>query len=594
MSEPHDSDRNLHTNDVAADRDILTADARSSTGRSDQCDAGTTDAIPASKLVSVTDRVRNFVSIIAANVDEHQTQVDAVNGVLNGSDLSAAPPEIIAAVERLVIANDRMRDQLEESQARLREQSKQLQSAEQRAETDALTQIANRGAFNKRLAQQHAKGHTSAPVMAILDIDFFKRFNDEHGHRVGDEVLCSVALMLEARLQPYGLVARFGGEEFCAMIDNVDYDEAIDVIEQTRVAISSREIRFEGKRLNVTMSAGIGKLLPQQSADEWLQHVDDALYRSKDVGRNCAHYIDGEKFKRVSSRAVTNSPAAVLKPELEPEKTRWQAESSDEVLAAIQAESSEMALAVEVVTQASGKLNNVDLPIDSHANVPAAIMADTAVRQAEELLRLTETVRSTTPTERPKALAYLPDRDAMIDVIADAISDRNHGTRPSQLMAVTLSGTPGASTMRSLLQLVRAAMRSHDRIGCLNHSTLLVCLPECDPAEAMHRAEQICSAAASVGVSLAAIEKSGPGERLAIGIMSLQTGLESETDEHEPSASQHFRAFPLPAIDHAISHTQAIAMLAGRQRSAGPDAKRPILTRTCRLDSLHCDAAAGI
>ena len=137
-------------------------------------------------------------------------------------------------------------------------------------------------------------------------------------------------------------------------------------------------------------------------------------------------------------------------------------------------------------------------------------------------------------------------------------------------------------------------MRSNDRIGCLGHSTLLVCLPECAPAEAMHRAEQICSAAASVGVSLAAIEKSGPGERLAIGIMSLQTGAELGAVDHEHSASQHSRTFPIDAIDQAISQTQAIAMLAGRQRSAAGDAKRPILTRTCRLDSLHCDAAAGI
>jgi diguanylate cyclase (GGDEF)-like protein len=594
MSDAQHSDRYLHASDTAADRDRLSAGTKSSTNKSEQHDANAADAIPASKLGSVTDRVRNFVSIIAANVDEHQTQVDAVNGVLNGCDLSAAPPEIIAAVERLVIANDRMRDQLEESQARLREQSKQLQSAEQRAETDALTQVANRGAFDKRLAMQHAKGHASSSVMAILDIDFFKRFNDEHGHRVGDEVLRSVAQMLEARLQPYGLVARFGGEEFCAMIDNLDYDEAIDVVEQTRAAISSREIRFEGKRLNVTMSVGIGKLLPQQSAAEWLQHVDDALYRSKEAGRDCTHYIDGEKFKRVGSNAATSLPTASMKPAIEPEKSKTQIKSSDDVLSAIQVESSELVATVEEVTQTSGEPITTDLPLQPPANGPAATMTDAAERQAEELSRLTAALRSATPTECPKALAYLPDREAMIDVIIDAISDRNHGTRPSQLMAVTLSGTPGASTMRSLLQLVRAAMRSNDRIGCLDHSTLLVCLPECAPAEAMHRAEQICSAAASVGVSLAAIEKSGPGERLAIGIMSLQSGAESGLDDYEHSTSQHSQTFAVDAIDQAISQTQAIAMLAGRQRGVAGDAKRPILTRTCRLDSLHCDAAAGI
>ncbi|MCM2372159.1 GGDEF domain-containing protein [Aporhodopirellula aestuarii] len=539
------------------------------------------DSLTPEKVATVADRIRAFAAIVAANVDEHQTKVDAVNGVLHASDLSGAPPEIIDAVEQLLAANETMRSQLEDAQERLREQTKQLQSAEQRAETDALTQLSNRGAFDKRLDYEFSKGYSGAGVLAILDIDFFKRFNDEHGHRIGDEVLRSVASMLEARLQPYGLVARFGGEEFCALIDESDYEEAIDLIEKTRHAVSNREIRFEGKRLKVTMSVGIGKLQPQQSSDEWLQRVDDALYRSKEAGRNCAHYIEAERFIRVNEKVEADAgPAAPVAaalvsnpsklPSADPNPIESAIGENDPVVSSIASDALAVSESVEEAVQPKG--------VDHAAEV-----------EAVQLAKLSATLRADGDSEPPRGLAYLPDRETMIDGIAETLAVSPAGGRSNLLMAVTLSGQPGAATMRSLLQLVRAAMRSQDRIGCLNHSTLLVSLPDCQESESLHRAEQICGAAASVGLSLASADKSDLGERLSIGILGLQMN-----DENAEAGNPSRPSLPSPVmIDRAISQVQAVAMLGGRVTGSGLQAKLPILARTCSLENLVRELSVG-
>ncbi|EMI53156.1 GGDEF domain-containing protein [Rhodopirellula sallentina] len=680
------ADNQSHTTDIDSPRGAASESAKSEKGKNSKHPAE--PSLSPAKVASVADRIRALASIVAANVDEHQTKVDQVNGVLSTSDLSGAPPEILDAVGQLLAANETMRAQLEDSQERLREQSKQLESAEQRAETDALTELANRGAFDKRLDRQYAKGPAGAGVLAILDIDFFKRFNDEHGHRIGDEVLRSVARMLEARLQPYGLVARFGGEEFCVMIDNIDYDEAIDLIEKTRVAVSNREIRFEGKRLKVTMSVGIGVLQPEQSSDDWLQRVDDALYRSKEVGRNCAHYLDDDKIVKVASveklnphtlASMTDEIAKVgneSQPTVSTSAPQPQTTASTQAIVpgspvatppavadqtnaantnAIAADSQSPAPAdssasppvtanesnVPSVSKLPSAADSPQTPIAakpaaSEPNAPktptgkptddpgevatpvertlvasdplvAAIASDVqAVEESvasvvdkrdvepeedaetQQLKKLTSTLCTAVDTERPKGLTYLPDRDTMIDGILDALDEHTGSNRSNRLMAVTLSGQPGGSTMRSVLQLVRAAMRSQDRIGCLNHSTLLVSMPECEESEALLRAKQICSSAPSVGLTLASADKAATGERLSIGILGMTDVPANQAGKSRIGASSATAS----TINHAIAKTQAIAMLGGRLCGSGENAKPPILSRNCSMSQLAEIAAS--
>ncbi|KLU05892.1 diguanylate cyclase/phosphodiesterase (GGDEF & EAL domain) with PAS/PAC sensor(s) [Rhodopirellula islandica] len=517
--------------------------------------AATEDVPDSEKVMAVADRVRQFTHSIAADVDAHQSRVENLSMTLHESDLSNSPPAIVDAVEQMLGANEIMRNQLADAQARIREQSQQLQSAEQRAQTDALTQIYNRGAFDEHLLRRHALGPSRAGVLAVLDVDHFKKFNDTHGHRAGDEVLRVVSQLLDARLQPHGMVARFGGEEFVMLLHDKSLAEAVDLIEQTRIAIGTREVRFEGKCLKVNASVGIGALEPQQSAEEWLQRTDEALYRSKEMGRNCAHYIDQERFIRageVPTETIAKDSSTAANVAGQPISS-----SSDLLQApAVSPRAQEEDLATEVEALARETRSTVQAE-----PTPAPRAAkETLINQApSNPLEDVSLVDDQPFGERPKALSYLPDLATMVDYVEEMQTSPHRSKAPNQLMSVRLSGTPSGATMRSLLQLVRAATRNQDHIGCLDQSTLVICMPQLDAEDAMDRAQQICGAAGSIGMSLAAAEKSTNGEKLSIGILQIASSVNS-----------------MSAYEKSLKQACAIAGLAARQ--SGQDDQLPVLS----------------
>ncbi len=244
------------------------------------------------RIAEVADRLKSYAVSMAADVDAHQSKVQAVNNSLIASG-ETSPEAVFKAVNQLIAANEAMQTQLQQAQNQIHEQAEQIESAEQRATTDALTRVPNRGAFDKHLEHRHSMGPGKAGTLALLDVDHFKKFNDVYGHRAGDEVLRVVAKILHVRLQGYGLVARYGGEEFVVILDGYSVDQAKDLIEEARIAITEREIIFEDKRLRVSASAGVAELVEPESIEQWLQRADDAMYQSKEAGRDCAHWMNG-------------------------------------------------------------------------------------------------------------------------------------------------------------------------------------------------------------------------------------------------------------------------------------------------------------
>jgi diguanylate cyclase (GGDEF)-like protein len=513
---------------------------------------GVSEDVPDSeKVMAVADRVRQFTHSIAADVDAHQSRVENLSMTLHESDLGNSPPAIVDAVEQMLEANEIMRNQLADAQAQIREQSQQLQSAEQRAQTDALTQIYNRGAFDEHLLRRHALGPSRAGVLAVLDVDHFKKFNDTHGHRAGDEVLRVVSQLLDARLQPHGMVARFGGEEFVMLLHDKSLAEAVDLIEQTRIAIGTREVRFEGKCLKVNASVGIGALEPQQTPEEWLQRTDEALYRSKEVGRNCAHYIDQGRFIRAG--ATPTEGAAEKSASVAAVTTSPKSDSLESPRVTPPAQEEQLATEVQALAR---ETHSTVHPIPTRA--PRATADPAAAPEPTSVLD--DALVDDQPFgERPKALSYLPDLATMVDYVEEMQTSSSRSKTPHQLMSVRLSGNPSGATMRSLLQLVRAATRSQDHIGCLDQSTLVICMPQLEADDAMERAQQICAAAGSVGISLAAAEKSSDGEKLSIGILQIVSSVNT-----------------MSAYEKSLKQVCAIAGLAARQ--SGQDAQLPVLS----------------
>lgn len=179
---------------------------------------------------------------------------------------------------------------LHASQQQLAEANIKLQ---QLAEIDGLTGIANRRRFDDVLhAEWQRAMRNQCPVSLILcDIDFFKLYNDTHGHLAGDACLREVASVLQRNLRrPADLAARYGGEEFALILPETDYQGAYIVAEQCRLQIAALAIAHRPPVTAevMTMSAGIAALVPSKDSSplELIALADRALYNAKNGGRN--------------------------------------------------------------------------------------------------------------------------------------------------------------------------------------------------------------------------------------------------------------------------------------------------------------------
>lgn len=157
------------------------------------------------------------------------------------------------------------------------------------SQTDHLTQLYNRRTAQERLAElmQNPAGYPISVV--LLDLDFFKKINDTHGHLTGDRVLKAVSQVLRDSLRKNDLIARFGGEEFLLVLDGITCHTAEKVAERCRVLLMSTVVLNDaGEQIALTGSFGVACVLTgsQCVLDDILRQADEALYRAKNSGRN--------------------------------------------------------------------------------------------------------------------------------------------------------------------------------------------------------------------------------------------------------------------------------------------------------------------
>ncbi|HRY54770.1 MAG TPA: diguanylate cyclase [Spirochaetia bacterium] len=163
------------------------------------------------------------------------------------------------------------------------------------ARVDALTGLANRRCLDEELEREWSRSRRSGSPLALLmvDIDDFKRYNDERGHRAGDQCLRAVAAVLASSARRAGdLAARYGGEEFTLLLPNTGLDEALHAAERLRAGVeaapSPEDQGRKGARLGVTVSVGAAARVPAEGEEvgDLVAEADRALYRAKAAGKN--------------------------------------------------------------------------------------------------------------------------------------------------------------------------------------------------------------------------------------------------------------------------------------------------------------------
>ncbi len=156
--------------------------------------------------------------------------------------------------------------------------------------TDHLTGLCNRRYLEETLEREFRRTQRKGNSLAvmILDIDHFKMVNDTYGHQQGDSVLCKVAAIFQRALREYDTAARFGGEEFIAVIPETSLSEAKNIAERIRGAIEGALFNVGVENIRITASFGISSFPAEgiRSADDLIREADKALYSAKVNGRN--------------------------------------------------------------------------------------------------------------------------------------------------------------------------------------------------------------------------------------------------------------------------------------------------------------------
>ncbi len=169
------------------------------------------------------------------------------------------------------------------------------------AETDAMTGLANRASFEKRLQAELDAGRDVA--IAFLDLDNFKKINDSLGHATGDEMLKLVAQRLVGCVRSKDVVARFGGDEFCVMLTDQSQEQTIDPLARVIRDVISEPMVLDGRRLVTSCSVGVARSAPEvRQAAELMKRADAAAYAAKDAGRNRTVVFDDALNEAITGR----------------------------------------------------------------------------------------------------------------------------------------------------------------------------------------------------------------------------------------------------------------------------------------------------
>jgi diguanylate cyclase len=201
---------------------------------------------------------------------------------------AVAMREVLDHTAEMRDAVGQLKSRLAHSQQEIERLRNEVDRARNEALIDALTGLPNRRAFDQRLAATLADAEAGA-CLVVTDIDHFKKVNDTYGHLFGDSVLRVVAQALRTCVAAPQVAARVGGEEFAVLLPATVADGAREVAEKIRTTIAGSRIRRKDSQASIgqiTVSLGVAQRRGGESAEEWFDRADRALYASKQGGRN--------------------------------------------------------------------------------------------------------------------------------------------------------------------------------------------------------------------------------------------------------------------------------------------------------------------
>ncbi|MBW2966756.1 diguanylate cyclase [Candidatus Woesearchaeota archaeon] len=181
-----------------------------------------------------------------------------------------------------------LEQRLEKERQENERQKKEIDRLKPLAIKDGLTAAFNHRYFVDQLEAgiKEASAENKPLSILMIDIDHFKEFNDNYGHKAGDYVLKQLSFIANTVLRDTDIFARYGGEEFAVIMPNTNEEEAEKAAERLRKAVENAPLHYIGQKLDVTISIGVAPYT-SESVDDLIIKADQPLYAAKDLGRNC-------------------------------------------------------------------------------------------------------------------------------------------------------------------------------------------------------------------------------------------------------------------------------------------------------------------
>ena len=241
-------------------------------------------------------KIMTLIETSQQGQDAYGDALDAFHQELQPEDMSLEKmryliTQMVAETKQVSSQNKALQEQLVASSTQLTSLKTNLEEVRKETLVDALTGIGNRKAFTDAIARCIAETQIAGEPLALLmvDIDHFKRFNDIHGHLVGDQVLKLVAHVLKENTKGRDFVARWGGEEFAILLPQTQLENAMTVGNHLRHLMETKKIVRKPNNMDlgtITLSMGATTYRAGEDADSFLNRADQGLYQAKGNGRN--------------------------------------------------------------------------------------------------------------------------------------------------------------------------------------------------------------------------------------------------------------------------------------------------------------------
>lgn len=227
--------------------------------------------------------------------EDYRDRLEAFTAQLKEEKDLSEIHEIVANIMHVTVeviqASEQLKGHLEETTSKSEKLQHELDRAHHEILIDPLTGLYNRKAFDKKIAAFQKAYHDEGKKFSLImiDIDCFKRFNDQHGHQLGDKVLQFMGKLLAKELKGKDVVGRYGGEEFFILMEDTSLDNASIVADKIRQSLTGVQLKYveTGQVLGkITISAGVAAMRNMDTADSLIKRADDALYMAKHSGRN--------------------------------------------------------------------------------------------------------------------------------------------------------------------------------------------------------------------------------------------------------------------------------------------------------------------